>query len=255
MRLRSALSGLCCAAAAVVALAGSKAHEVPPRIVSFSPAAVHPGGEFLVDAQYEGTSLPRLRVGGRAVPRSRIRVGESPAEGVRRLWARVPRRAAAGDHEISLATRAGKAVAAKKIEVADCSEEPPAAAGCGNIPNAGVDLVVAGTGYRKVLKTSASVAALKYPGQTVLEVSSAGVGTLNLHIPLDASQIRAGTVSTDGLMFSDSSFNYYGTSDATFQVTEESPGRLGLCFDMPLATISSSTPAAVRLTGFMVVTR
>lgn len=251
----SAVSWICCAAAAVAALAAPAGPGPAPRIVGFSPAAVHPGGEFVVDAQFEGRTLPRLRVGGRAVPRSRLRAGESPADGVRRLWARIPKRAAAGDYEISLTTRAGKAVAAKPIQVADCDEETPPATGCGNIPNAGVDLVVSGTGYRKVLKSSASVVAQKFPGQTVLDVSAAGIGSLNVHILLDASQLHAGTAPTDGVMFSDSNFNYYGTSSATFQVAEESPGRLGLCFDMPLETIANSTPATVRLTGHMVVTR
>ncbi len=232
--------------------------STPPRVLAFSPAAAHPRDAFLVDAVFDGERPPRVFVGGRRVPRRDVRIDDAVrADGARRVWARVPRRMRPGEHELRLVARGGSAVAAKTLTVASCdpeTEEPPA---CGNIPNSGAHLVVTGAGgYRRVLRSNASLEPQVIAGQTLVEFPGPGDIRFSMNIPLAAGDIARGTTRALHQTFHSlgAQYGYWQLIDGTVTVAEVSSTRVGVCIDAVLPGFGSE-PAEVRVRGHVVFVR
>jgi hypothetical protein len=255
---RRALALSLVVAATVAADAGPPVPPNPPVVVDFSPAAVHAGDAIAVDVRSAGTGRPRVWIGRRRASTASVRVEPLGDDGTMRVFARVPKRVEAGDHEVRVATRGGKSAAAKRVQVASCHPAPAGGSGeCGgNIPDSGVNLTITGDGgYRKVVAQSASVTPTAVSGQTVVEISAAGIGTFFVNIPLEPDRIHVGRTPMYAVDFSDAHFNYYDLENDFVEVVEESPTRVGICFDMTLPTISASTPSEVRVKGYLVFKR
>lgn len=234
----------------------------PPEVVAFSPAAAHAGDPMLIDARYDGHRPPRVAIGGRRVARRHVRVeaareaGGAHDDGVRRVWARIPERLAAGAHEVRIATRRGTAAAAKPIVVASCREEPTPT-GCGGTLASGVSLRVTGTGYDETLSQPGAVDLVNSPTQTLV---GADFGPIHLYTELVGApgSIQVGDASIVNMVIEDFTGGFRGYWDrgaGEVSVVEVSPTRVRICIDTVLEAAGVVYPTELHVQGYLVFKR
>ncbi|MCG3133418.1 MAG: hypothetical protein HMLKMBBP_00575 [Planctomycetes bacterium] len=268
MRTRSWLARLSAAAAvsatAAGVAAGSGEDRPAPVLLGFSPAAIHAGDLMVLDADLGGERGARVWIGGRKLPRRRVQVerrdgGAGVLPAPERLWVSVPRRLPAGSHEVALTTRAGRAAAAKRVEVIDCDPPDEPIGDCGGTLSSGVSIDAEGTGY-DVRFTSAGPADLyPLPSQSVVELEkNAGQITFGFQIDTAPSALESGDADAVQFHLADytGGFRGYWSRDAgTVRIVDTSATRVLICVDTTLTADGMFEPATLRVRGFVVVRR
>ncbi len=248
------------------ARAAGSGPDAAPRLRAFAPAAVHPGDEFLIDADFAGHRPPKVWVGPYRVPRSRVRVeGASGTDGARRVWARVPSKVPSGSHLLKIATRAGKALAAKPIRVAACGGE---AFECpDDIPDTGVDLMVTGAGgYGFPIRGAASPILVADASDPLTAfVSFCGdpgdSGCLMIRMTAQhAAEMHVGTVPAIELSLYDirNTAQWRKDPGGDLRVVEARPTGVGLCIDAVLTRVGGlpeGLPETVTVRGYVAISR
>ena len=228
----------------------SGAPDSAPRVVMFSPAAVHAGDAFIIDAEFAGRRPPRVWVGPYRVARSRVHVdAQETSSGSRRIWGRVPARVPSGEHFLKIATRAGAAVAAKPVQVASCGTDPVT-------PGTPVDLTVSGSNsYKTPIRLANAPVFVTEPSDP--DKSSIAIcgddgkfRCLTIQTTTQArAEIHVGTVTTLGLFYYDGQSGSQWTKEpgGSVKVVEATPTSVRLSFDNVL-TFKGTAPAGVPKT-------